>query len=102
MKLFLSFNKADVEFARWIAWNAERAGCDVVFQEWDFAPGTDFVEQMRSGLSASDKLIALLSPAYVGALYTHPEWHEFFRRDPTGRKGCCCCSVSRSATPDRC
>jgi predicted amidohydrolase len=87
VKLFVSFNKADLEFASWIAWTTERSGCDVVFQEWDFAAGTDFVEQMRRGLADCDKLIAVLSPAYLDALYTHPEWHEFFRRDPTGEKG---------------
>jgi hypothetical protein len=71
MKLFLSFNKADLKLARWIAWNVERTGCNVVFQEWDFVPGSDFVEDMRRGLAASDKLIAVVSPAYLNALYTH-------------------------------
>lgn len=84
MKLFLSFNIADIAIARWIAWNAERTGCEVVFQDWDFLPGRDFVEQMRAALESCDRLIAVLSPAYLEALFTHPEWYEFFRRDPTG------------------
>jgi len=87
VKLFLSFNQADIEIARWIAWHAERTGCEVVFQDWDFLPGRDFVEQMRTALAGCDKLIAVLSPAYLAALFTHPEWHEFFRRDPTGKEG---------------
>lgn len=87
MKLFLSFNKHDLEIARWIGWNAERSGCDVVFQEWDFAPGTNFVQQMRTHLGACDKLIAVISPNYLEALFTHPEWQHFFQLDPTGAQG---------------
>jgi predicted amidohydrolase len=72
VKLFLSFHKADLEFARWIAWNAERTGCDVVIQELDMASGTDFVGQARP--------IAVWSPAYLSALSAHPEWAEFLRQ----------------------
>ena len=33
---FVSFNKADRNWATWIAWVLEEAGHSVWFQDWDF------------------------------------------------------------------
>lgn len=80
---FISYNKADREWAEWIAWALEEAGYSIVIQAWDFRPGSNFVLGMDK---AADRTIAVLSPDYLTALYTQPEWAAAFAQDPTGEK----------------
>jgi hypothetical protein len=84
---FVSFNKADRGWATWIAWELEEAGCSVVFQDWDFRPGSNFVLEMQKGASVARRTIAVLSPDYLTAQFTQPEWAAAFGQDPTGEKG---------------
>jgi hypothetical protein len=43
---FISYNKADKQWAEWIAWILEEAGYSVVIQAWDFRPGENFALRM--------------------------------------------------------
>ena len=83
---FISHAYVDTKVAEWIAWWLEDAGYDVILDKWDFRPGHNFVLRMHYSASTAKHLIAILSPAYVDALYTHPEWAAFFAEDPTGEK----------------
>jgi hypothetical protein len=65
----------------------EAAGYSTVLQAWDFRPGSNFVLEMDKAASKAERTIAVLSPNYLKALYTQPEWSAAFRRDPTGEKG---------------
>lgn len=56
-------------------------------QAWDFRPGSNFVLEMQQAAANAERTIAVLSPAYLSALYTHPEWAAAFVQDPTGEKG---------------
>ena len=84
---FVSYNKADRLWAEWIAWQLEAAGYSTVLQAWDFRPGSNFVLEMDKAATEAERTIAILSPNYLNALYTQPEWSAAFRRDPTGEKG---------------
>jgi len=84
---FISYNKADREWAEWIAWQLEEAGYTTVLQAWDFRPGSNFVLDMQRASGEAQRMIAVLSPDYLAALYTQPEWAAAFARDPTGEKG---------------
>lgn len=84
---FISYNKADRSWAEWIAWELERAGYTTVLQAWDFGAGSNFVLEMDRATRESDRTIAVLSPDYVSALYTQPEWAAAFAADPTGASG---------------
>ena len=84
---FISYNKADREWAEWIAWQLEEAGYTTVLQAWDFRPGSNFVLEMQRASAEAQRTIAVLSPDYLTALYTQPEWAAAFARDPTGEKG---------------
>jgi hypothetical protein len=84
---FISYNEADRSWAEWIAWNLEEAGHTTVFQDWDFRPGSNFVQKMQEAASESLRTIAVLSPDYLNALFTHSEWQAAFEQDPTGEKG---------------
>lgn len=82
---FISYNKADRGWAEWIAWQLEEAGYTTILQAWDFRPGGNFVLDMQVAAAKAERTIALLSPDYLEALYTHPEWAAAFAKDPTGQ-----------------
>jgi len=82
---FISYNKADRGWAEWIAWQLEEAGYTTILQAWDFRPGGNFVLDMQAAAAKADRTIALLSPDYLQALYTHPEWAAAFAKDPAGQ-----------------
>ena len=44
---FISYNKADITWAEWIAWELEEAGYLTIVQAWDFRPGFNFVLRMQ-------------------------------------------------------
>lgn len=83
---FISYNGADHQWAEWIAWQLEKAGYSTFIQAWDFRPGSNFVLEMQNAAEQADRTIAVLSPSYIKALYTHPEWAAAFACDPTGSK----------------
>jgi tetratricopeptide (TPR) repeat protein len=83
---FASYNKADREWAEWIAWELEEAGYSTVLQAWDFGAGSNFVLEMQKAASEAERTIAVLSPDYLASRFTQPEWAAAFAQDPTGEK----------------
>lgn len=65
----------------------EEAGYTTVVQAWDFQPGANFVLDMHRATTEAERTIAVLSPDYLNALYTQPEWAAAVAADPTGEKG---------------
>ncbi len=84
---FVSYNRADRSWAEWIAWQLEEAGYTTVLQTWDFRPGSNFVLDMQRAATEAERTIAVLSPDYLGARFTQPEWAAAFVQDPTGVEG---------------
>ncbi|HVF41553.1 MAG TPA: toll/interleukin-1 receptor domain-containing protein [Pyrinomonadaceae bacterium] len=84
---FISYNKADITWAEWIAWELEEAGYATTIQAWDFRPGFNFVLMMQERLETADCVIAVLSPDYLAANFPQPEWADAFGKDPKGEKG---------------
>ncbi len=84
---FVSYNQADKEWAEWIASELEEASYKVIIQAWDFRPGSNFVLDMQRSAEQAERTIAVLSPDYLGAEYTQPEWAAAFVQDPTGARG---------------
>jgi tetratricopeptide (TPR) repeat protein len=83
---FISYNKADRSWAEWIAWQLESERYTTVIQAWDFRPGSNFVVEMDDATKEAERTIAVLSPDYLNALFTKPEWAAAFAQDPTGEK----------------
>jgi hypothetical protein len=81
---FISYNGADREWAEWIAWVLEEAGFTILLQAWDFRPGGNFVLEMHRAAIRAERIIAVLSPDYLGASFPQPEWAAGFVRDPEG------------------
>jgi tetratricopeptide (TPR) repeat protein len=81
---FISYNQADRDWAEWIAWQLEEKGYTSVIQAWDFRG--NFVLEMDKAAKEAERTIAVLSPDYVQALFTQPEWAAAFAQDPTSEK----------------
>ena len=84
---FISRNGADSAWAQWIATELEEAGYSTILQDWDFRPGQNFISRMQDASTQSERTIAVLSPQYLNAEFTQPEWMAAFRQDPKGDKG---------------
>jgi hypothetical protein len=83
---FVSYQQADRPWAEWIAWQLEDAGHSVLFQSWDFVPGTNWIKLMQDGVSRSARVIVVLSPAYIGSIFGAAEWQAIWVHDPDGAK----------------
>lgn len=81
---FISYNKADKEWAKWIAGTLEEYGYTTVIQAWDFEPGNNFILKMQEAISNSKKTILVLSHSYLKSEYCKAEWSAIFNCDPTG------------------
>jgi TIR domain len=84
---FISYTRTDRAWAEWIAWQLEDAGYTTVLDVWDFRPGSNFVLAMQQAAAQATCTLAVLSPDYLTALYTQPEWAAAFAQDPTGMQG---------------
>ena len=85
-KVFISYNRADRDWAEWIAGTIETAGYKPIIQAWDFRPGENFVLRMQQAAAEAHITIAVLSEAYLKAEFTQPEWAAAFAQDPRGEK----------------
>jgi hypothetical protein len=83
---WISYTRANEDWAHWIAWVVEQAGFSVVLQAWDFQPGSNFVLEMQKAALAARRIIAVLSPAYLEARFPQSEWAVAFAQDPQGEK----------------
>ncbi|MCD9875639.1 toll/interleukin-1 receptor domain-containing protein [Streptomyces guryensis] len=81
---FISYAAADQRWAVWVAWELESAGYRVLVQEWDFVPGSNWQLGMERGMSECERVLAVLSPAYVESVYGRLEWQVALGSDPTG------------------
>lgn len=82
---FVSYNKADKDWATWIGWQLEEAGKKVVIQAWDFRPGENFVLKMQDALATSKQTIMVMSEDYLKSSFTAPEWATVFAADPMAK-----------------
>lgn len=85
-RVFISYTKADENWARWIGSVLMSAGYTVTVQYKSFLPGTNFVEQMDEAIKNSVRTIAVLSPNYLKSDFAAAEWQAAFRDDPLGQK----------------
>jgi Flp pilus assembly protein TadD/energy-coupling factor transporter ATP-binding protein EcfA2 len=83
---FVSYNQHDKQWAEWIAWQLEAADYQVLIQLWDWGPGSNFILEMQKATELCERAILVLSPHFLSALYTQPEWTQAFVQDPTGEK----------------
>jgi hypothetical protein len=83
---FISYTKADREWADWIGSTLESNDFTVVLQAWDFLPGSNFILEMHRAIKETKRTITVLSQDYSNSLMTQPEWAATLFADPTGEK----------------
>lgn len=84
---FISYTQVDKAWAEWVAWELEEAHYETALQAWDILAGSNFVLEMQKAATQAERTITILSPEYLAALYTQPEWAAAFVQDPTGVQG---------------
>ncbi|MCL2592533.1 MAG: toll/interleukin-1 receptor domain-containing protein, partial [Defluviitaleaceae bacterium] len=83
---FVSYNKADRQWAKWIASVLEQNGYTCYIQAWDFRKGGNFVLDMQNALINSKQVIAVLSKDFLSSPYCQAEWAAAFTKDPNSEK----------------
>ncbi|WP_432878948.1 tetratricopeptide repeat protein [Kribbella sp. CA-245084] len=81
---FVSYTQSDRDWAEWIAWTLEDAGHQVLIQAWDFVPGSNWLAYMQQGASRADRIIAVLSDAYLHSEFGEAEWLAAWGQDAQG------------------
>ncbi len=83
---FVSYTSADRAWAEWIAWQLEAEGYTVIVQAWDFTAGRDWTHEMQQATSTAERVVAVLSAAYLRSAHGEAEWRVFYAQDPSGER----------------
>lgn len=75
---FVSYNKTDKDWAKWIAGTLEENGYTVYLQAWDIVPGDDFIKRMNDFLEHSKNYIPILSTTFWDSDYCKKEFQTAF------------------------
>ena len=84
---FVSYTSPDRAWAEWIAWQLEAEGYTVLVQAWDFTAGRDWAHEMQQATSTAERVVAVLSAAYLRSAHGEAEWRAFYAQDPSGERG---------------
>lgn len=84
---FVSYTNADISWAEWITDQLIEAGYKTTLAAWDWRPGDNFIIEMNQALQDAERILAVLSDAYLGATYTQDEWSVGFIKDEVRKKG---------------
>jgi hypothetical protein len=87
LHFFVSYTQARSAWAEWMAWELERGGYRVVIQAWDFTPGSNWTHEMQEATTRAERVVAVLSPAYLDSAHGQVEWEAFYAKDPLGQQG---------------
>ncbi len=75
---FISYNKTNKDWAKWIGGTLEENGYSVYLQAWDIAPGNDFIKRMNDFLEYSKNYIAVYSQDFYESEYCMKEFQTAF------------------------
>jgi tetratricopeptide (TPR) repeat protein len=77
---FVSYTQADRPWAEWIGWVLEEGGYSTTIQDWDFRPGSHFVESMHRAALECERTMVVLSPSYQDSHFGTMEWASALAR----------------------
>ncbi|SDT45918.1 toll/interleukin-1 receptor domain-containing protein [Actinoplanes derwentensis] len=85
---FISYaeTQLDRSWAEWIAWELEAAKYQVMLKSWDLVPGMNPVNHTHNGLQTAERMILVLSRAYLRSTPQTADWQAMFRRDVPGEE----------------
>jgi hypothetical protein len=77
MKVFISYSRKDIEFARKLATSLSEAGIDVWIDVEDIAPGTNWSNTVNEGLKQSEIMLVIVSPTSMASTNVADEWQFY-------------------------
>ncbi|KOU41175.1 hypothetical protein ADK55_29470 [Streptomyces sp. WM4235] len=83
---FISYTGVNADWAAWINDALEEAGYRTVVQSLDFTAGGNFVADMDLALHRAERIVLVLTPAFLKSGMTAAEWTAVFRKDPDGSR----------------
>lgn len=75
---FVSYNKENKDWAKWVAGTLEEHNYSVYLQAWDIAPGDDFIARMNEFLKHAKNYIAIWSSSFSDSSYCKKEFQTAF------------------------
>jgi len=78
---FISYDKSNRDWARWIAWHLQQAGFSVVPFEKTAQPGTNVAAEMQVALKQAENVIAVISLEYLQVRSNQGDWKMISMRD---------------------
>lgn len=85
-KVFISHSHEDESFAERLAGDLHRSEVDVWYDGWDLDIGHDLTVKIQEGISDSDFLAVILSPAAVKSPWVEKEWTTAFDKELQERR----------------
>jgi len=80
--ILISYSPADQAWADWIAGQLTAHGLAALPQAWDFRPHEPIASEIERAMKGFERTVVVLSPAYVTALQTRPEWASALSHNP--------------------
>lgn len=81
---FVSYNKENKAWAKWVAGTLEENNYTVYLQAWDISPGDDFIARMNEFLKLSRNYIAIWSSSFADSSYCKKELQTAFNEQLSG------------------
>jgi hypothetical protein len=75
-KIFISYSRKDIDFARKLAGDLESAGYDVWWDITDLRGGDDWVSTLPQAISSSQYVIVVLTPASIESEWVRKEYTQ--------------------------
>jgi len=73
-RVFISYSRADEDFARRLATDLDRLGAEVWIDVDDIPPGANWSTAVQQGLDACDALVLVISPDSMTSKNVEDEW----------------------------
>ena len=83
---FISYTKANVEDARWIAQEIQAAGYSTWYQDTNQTGSVAVVHGYHAKIDASHRVLALDSRAYAKTDHCQAEWARILTSDPLNKR----------------
>ena len=84
---FISYNKADKEWSKWLDWALRSLNYSTFVQFTDIPWGSVFVAGMDKGLKSTERVILVVSEDSLESGFVTREWSVALAKDPDGSKG---------------
>jgi TIR domain len=76
---FISYNRADRSWAKWIKWQLDKAGYTTVLLPWNIPSDSNFEMEIEEAAIHAKRIILVLSPNYLNTFFTQEVFFLIFK-----------------------